>query len=1123
MGETDDVDPGVQTVLAISVTMVVAGLFQWVKSLVPNMPIPFTVFMFLFGMAMGGLTHAVDGMADYIAIPKISPETIFNVFLPLLIFEGAAALKRSVLKHVVWQAIVLAGPGLLLNTLFLALFFKYVFYTEWTWYSAVLLGATLSATDPVAVVALLRDLDADVAVTTITDGEAMMNDGTAIILFSLFQEAAATNEFMSAGEVVWRAILLLTGGGIFGYIVAQAILVVLRRSNNPIVETMLLVGGSYVCFYIAEHVILTSAVIAVMTVGIVIGGSEGTRPWPTSHMPNEMWEGLSFIANAIIFALAGLIVSIDAIPSAQGRDWWILVVLYLVLVVARAAQMGILMPIISLLTKREEYRITWQRFVLLVYGALRGGVGLALALIIYREDRIPENVRNPSIFLTAGCVVFSIVLNGSTAVKIVEWLNLAEKPPHKKFASKQVERFVYNTLQESIRHVLTNNQSGVNVEVLKALTLSHFQEQQHLDLIEYKDEVVIKPLVVRSFRTELWALREAEMVGPEVFGVLMPLCEDAVDSGEFLSVQKVLRASLKAFHHPCTLCYDTLFCFGRGEEVHTGRYLPEGCSPVGPDERSPGSSPSSSTPTSSSSQSFTSPTSAGIVIEDNDMARQDEVWHDQETAQNSDAFVCETLLTYVALVNAAHESLLAFSSKHRDIEAYARVIDEYRHRAFQSYELYRKSHTFVASAVATKMAVQLCVQAAKKKLHMLHHEKGLSRSLYTKNMAQLNAIASSTSELDFRKIPQPTNRGIFGSSYVLRGLTEDEKDELFEAAAIGVVAKKKKIDLHGVAIVLNGKIAKKEIPIPFYYHSGDYLGIRAVLQQMEYEEYYTVAESTLAVIPEWFLADFCPRNERFLNNLWSIAGMRICVEQLSKYYPYCNMPPEDVRHVASQGKVFFTTKVTEITITPSSTCILLQGSDVTNRYCSTSTALLPAPIIIELEPRSVVYIVKGISIPTPPFPTRCVIPFIDEDNRLMNRIIATHEALLRDEVNSMAKTMPLLMRYCGSTIAGTHRILTDSAAGVLPPSLVADVLAEQRDFCLTVQSWMAQELIGTFSAKHAGDVLRRWHKHTEQRNSWITMLLDHPDTTEATRKLLTNIHRVDDIISDRGEALLGKA
>eukprot|EP00658_Telonema_sp_P-2_P047410 TRINITY_DN3606_c0_g1_i11.p1 TRINITY_DN3606_c0_g1~~TRINITY_DN3606_c0_g1_i11.p1 ORF type:complete len:668 (+),score=164.56 TRINITY_DN3606_c0_g1_i11:151-2004(+) len=581
--------------------------------------------------------------------------------------------------------------------------FKYVFYTEWSWYSAVLLGATLSATDPVAVVALLRDLDADVAVTTITDGEALLNDGGAIILFSLFQEAAATDEFLEPGEVVWRAILLLFGGVIFGFIVAQAILFILRRSNNPLVETMLLVGGSYVCFYIAEHVLLTSAVIAVMTVGIIIGESEGKRPWPTSHMPHEMWAGLSFIGNAVIFTLAGLIISIDAIPSAQPRDWWILIALYFILVIARAIQMLMLMPLLSLATTREEYRITWQRFVLLVYGALRGGVGLALALIIYREERIPENVRNPSIFLTAGCVVFSIVLNGSTAVKIVDWLNLADKPPHKKFSSKQTERFVYNTLMESVRHVLSTHASGINVEVLKDRTIGRFVSQQHITLTEYSDELVIKPLVLRAFRTELWSLRESEMVGPEVFGVLMPLCEDAVDSGEFLSIQKVLRAAMKAFHHPCTMCYDTLFCFGNDYLEHNSRYLPEGCDLLGADEKAAIKSPSPSTPTSLGSTFAAN----GVMVEDDEEARVDTVWEDQETAQNSDAFICETLLSYVALVNAAHEALLTYSSKHRNIDAFAKVIEEYRTWAYTSYELFKNCLLYTSDAADEEDSVDL--------------------------------------------------------------------------------------------------------------------------------------------------------------------------------------------------------------------------------------------------------------------------------------------------------------------------------------------------------------------------------------------------------------------------------
>jgi NhaP-type Na+/H+ or K+/H+ antiporter len=108
---------------------------------------------------------------------NINPDLLLAVFLPALLFESSFSMEIHQIKKCMAQMVLLAGPGVLISTFFLGSALKLTFPYNWNWKTSLLLGGLLSATDPVAVVALLKELGASKKLSTIIEGESLMNDG----------------------------------------------------------------------------------------------------------------------------------------------------------------------------------------------------------------------------------------------------------------------------------------------------------------------------------------------------------------------------------------------------------------------------------------------------------------------------------------------------------------------------------------------------------------------------------------------------------------------------------------------------------------------------------------------------------------------------------------------------------------------------------------------------------------------------------------------------------------------------------------------------------------------------------------------------------------------------------
>ncbi len=294
---------------------------------------------------------------------------------------------------------------------------------------ALLFGALISATDPVAVIALFKELGVPKRLTMLVEGESMLNDATAIVLFDLVLAAIAAQEFgLDTVEQASVNIFVVLGGGlvvgaaiatIMGYSIAQA-------RHNPLIQTTVTIIVAYAAFIAADHFFHVSGVIAVMMAGIVVGHYVDNRLNPAvRRYLHEFWEYAAFIANSLIFLLVGITTAgfIFRLQASTVGLWQAVGWAIVLAIAARAVVVFGLTPLSNWLQQTTE-PIGWRYQVVAFWGGLRGAVALALALSL----PITYPNRELIIAMTLGVALFTIVISGTTTSTVIHHLKLDEPP-----------------------------------------------------------------------------------------------------------------------------------------------------------------------------------------------------------------------------------------------------------------------------------------------------------------------------------------------------------------------------------------------------------------------------------------------------------------------------------------------------------------------------------------------------------------------------------------------------------------------------------------------------------------------------------------------------------------------
>lgn len=401
------------------------------KSVLKKSKFPYTVALFVFGISIGLLDRfsllnapLVKSAIDFAG--NMDPDLILYLFLPLLIFDGAYELDLHVFKKSLLNSTLLAGPGLVIAMFMTGALIMGVSYFlpergQWNWNYALMFGALISATDPVAVVALLKELGTSKRFSTLVDAESMLNDGTGIVLFMLFFGVYSTAGISELPPLL-NFILVVFGGALLGWLTARLTIWFLKQFNeDEAVQNSIIIVASYITFILAQSYLNVSGVIALVTFGLTVNnvGRPRLKPEVNKFMV-QFWELMAYMANTLIFIIVGVVIALKV--DVTWRSLLFLLIVYIGVNIVRLLMILLLFPIM----KKTGYGLSHRESFILAWGGLRGALGLTLALMVSYTLDIPEEIRRQILLLTGGIVTLTLAINATTMPWLLQKLGLAK-------------------------------------------------------------------------------------------------------------------------------------------------------------------------------------------------------------------------------------------------------------------------------------------------------------------------------------------------------------------------------------------------------------------------------------------------------------------------------------------------------------------------------------------------------------------------------------------------------------------------------------------------------------------------------------------------------------------------
>ena len=466
---------------------------------------PYTVGLFCFGILLGvmcrsGVLNDTGILRVSIeSVGSISPDLILYIFLPILIFDAAYELDIHIFRKSLLNASILAVPGVIVALLLTATMIMGMAgfmpgMEMWNWQYALMFGALISATDPVAVVALLKELGTSKRFSTLVDTESLLNDGTGIVMFMLFFTAATAGGSTTWGTIPMEFCKVVAGGILLGYAGARLTFWFIHQiKGDLLVQISAVILATYVTFFIAEGLLHVSGVIALVAFGLTLTyvGKPRLKPEANRFMEN-FWELAGYIANTLIFILVGVVIAMRVDISWTGL--LACVCIYIGINVIRLFVIFLFYP----LMKRCGYGLTIRECILLGWGGLRGALGLTLALVVSICPGTPDEIRKQVLFYTAAIVTLTLLLNATNVRRLLNRLGMS--------CAQSAKRVIdYNLHEKERKSTLLYFEKLHRREMLAGADweyLSSFLPLKRLDMTEPANPDILSAIRIRLLNKE---------------------------------------------------------------------------------------------------------------------------------------------------------------------------------------------------------------------------------------------------------------------------------------------------------------------------------------------------------------------------------------------------------------------------------------------------------------------------------------------------------------------------------------------------------------------------------------------------------------------------------------------
>lgn len=371
----------------------------------------------------------IVGLLPGVPAIEVTPEIVSLVVLPPLLFAAGEELPWRDLRAV-WRPVTVLAVGLVLVSA-AAVGFVAIALTPLPVGMAFVLGAVLASTDPVAVAALGRRLALPPRVQALVQAESLFNDATSLLLFRVAVLAA-----IAGGSISWAGTLttfaVLAGGGVLvGALVAAGAFLIRRRTEDPVLETVVCLVTPYVAYVVAESI--TASGVTAVVVASVILGTQATR-LTTARIRIQLgavFQTVVFLLESVVFGLIGLQLPALVRRLSDSQAAWPLQALAIAVTLMVVRVMWVF-PLSAITSRRRQRRVSWQVPAVVSWAGTRGVVPLAAALSIplTLADGTPLPHRDLVLLLTTAVIVITLVVQGFTLAPLVRRSGIALTPGH---------------------------------------------------------------------------------------------------------------------------------------------------------------------------------------------------------------------------------------------------------------------------------------------------------------------------------------------------------------------------------------------------------------------------------------------------------------------------------------------------------------------------------------------------------------------------------------------------------------------------------------------------------------------------------------------------------------------
>ena len=415
------------------------------------------VLLAVIGVAIGAvsivlvhtpLSARFGDFAGLFADLPVGAETFIYVFLPLLVFEGAiTADVRRILED--------AAPILMLAVVATIVCTAVVGFALWPIAGlplvvCLLLGSVVATTDPAAVIAVFRDVGAAARLTRLVEGEALLNDAAAIVMFTVLLGVIVSGQqpnFLVGEE---QFLVSFFGGAALGLLAGRALLQLIPWTRDDrLAEATLTVALPYLVFIAAENLVHVSGVVAVLCAGLTVSafGRSRITPYNWSFI-TDLWAQIAFWAHSLVFMLASILVP-KLLLDMQLHDVLLIAVLIAAAFGARLLVLFLLLPLLSLAKLTQPISTAYK--LAIAWGGLRGALTLVLALAVTENPTLKPEVHRFVAVLATGLVLFTLLVNGTTLRAVIHLLRLDRLSPVDQALRDRVLALSYAEVAETIR------------------------------------------------------------------------------------------------------------------------------------------------------------------------------------------------------------------------------------------------------------------------------------------------------------------------------------------------------------------------------------------------------------------------------------------------------------------------------------------------------------------------------------------------------------------------------------------------------------------------------------------------------------------------------------------------